>query len=49
MKKTSMPIIDIADALGYYSAYHFSSTFQRKTGCSPSAYRRKLLSKPTDK
>lgn len=49
LEKTSMPIIDIADALGYYSAYHFSSTFQRKTGCSPSAYRRKLLSKPTDK
>lgn len=49
LEKTSMPIIDIADALGYYSAYHFSSTFQRKTGCSPSAYRRNLPSKLSDK
>lgn len=49
LEKTSMPIIDIADALGYYSAYHFSSTFQRKTGCSPSAYRKKLFSEPSDK
>ena len=40
LEKTSMPIIDIADALGYYSAYHFSSAFQRRTGCSPSAYRK---------
>lgn len=49
LEKTSMPIIDIADALGYYSAYHFSSTFQRKTGSSPSAYRRKYLSSSSDK
>lgn len=49
LEKTTMPIIDIADALGYYSAYHFSSTFQRKTGCSPSAYRKNLISRRAEK
>lgn len=49
LEKTSMPIIDIADALGYYSAYHFSSTFQRKTGFSPSAYRKNYISHLSDK
>ncbi len=49
LEKTSMPIIDIADALGYYSAYHFSSTFQRKTGCSPSAYRKNYLAHQSGK
>lgn len=48
LEKTSMPIIEIAETLGYYSAYHFSSAFQQKTGCSPSAYRRKLLTKKHD-
>ena len=49
LEKTSMPIIDIADALGYYSAYHFSSAFQRRTGCSPSAYRKKLAAEHHEK
>ncbi len=49
LEKTTMPIIDIADALGYYSAYHFSSAFHKKTGCSPSAYRKKLISQNAEK
>ncbi len=48
LEKTSMSIIEIADTLGYYSAYHFSSAFQQKTGYSPSAYRRNLISKKND-
>lgn len=36
---TSLPIADIAEALGYDSPYHFSTVFRKKEGISPSSYR----------
>lgn len=36
---TSLSIVDIAEALGYDSPYHFSTVFRKKEGTSPSSYR----------
>lgn len=38
---TNAPILDIAAQSGIPNAAHFATTFQRRTGLSPSAYRKK--------
>lgn len=38
---TTLSVSDIADALCYDSAYHFSSAFKAAEGCSPSEYRKR--------
>lgn len=42
LESTSLSVSDIADALCYDSAYHFSSAFKAAEGCSPSEYRKKI-------
>ncbi len=39
LARTSLPIVDIAEALGYDSPYHFSTAFRKREGISPSSYR----------
>jgi AraC-like DNA-binding protein len=36
---TSLSIKEIANALAFESPFHFSNTFKRKTGMSPSQWR----------
>lgn len=40
LKTSKEPIQSIAEQLGFYSASHFSITFKKHTGISPSAYRK---------
>lgn len=40
LEESTVLITDIADLLGYDSAYHFSASFSKRVGCSPSSYRR---------
>lgn len=39
LRETAHPIIEVALAVGYASASHFSQVFRRATGVTPSAYR----------
>jgi len=41
LKQSSMKIIDIAQATGFVSAAHFSSTFNKQVGQTPSSLRKK--------
>lgn len=41
LKNTSASVKDIALMVGYNSARHFSALFQKQTGMTPSAYRKK--------
>lgn len=45
--ETAAAVTDIADLLGFNSAYHFSAVFKQQTGDSPRTYRKK--ERPTDK
>lgn len=36
----------IASRLGYYDQYHFSKTFKKEIGCSPSQYRKNMAGSP---
>ena len=36
---TTRPIADVATAVGYASAFHFSSAFRTRHGVSPRTYR----------
>lgn len=40
LKNTSMPIYEIADALGYSDPQYFSGLFRKKTGLTPREYRK---------
>ncbi|MBN8215647.1 MAG: helix-turn-helix domain-containing protein [Spirochaetes bacterium] len=39
----SMRLAELAESLGFYDEYHFSRTFKRLTGKSPSAYRNEKI------
>lgn len=40
LRETRAPSIEVAERVGYGNAKHFSTTFRRHAGLSPSAYRR---------
>ena len=40
---TNLTLKEIAEELGYYSAFHFSSDFKARMGLSPSIWRRRQL------
>ncbi|MFV1994931.1 MAG: helix-turn-helix domain-containing protein, partial [Verrucomicrobiales bacterium] len=40
LRQSNRTITEIADRLGYKSIYYFSRIFKRKTGMSPSAFRK---------
>lgn len=42
LARTSLSIVDIAEALGYDSPYHFSTAFRKREGISPSSYRKTI-------
>ncbi|MFN8356135.1 MAG: AraC family transcriptional regulator [Spirosomataceae bacterium] len=41
LKSTNMSLTDIAMEMGFYSSQHFSSTFKKLTGYTPSFFRKK--------
>ncbi len=41
LRDTTMPVSEIAAAIGYESVEHFIRTFRQRTGMTPSAYRHK--------
>jgi AraC family transcriptional regulator len=41
LRNSSVPIADIASAAGFYDQGHFSRTFNRILGITPSVYRRR--------
>lgn len=41
--ESALPVSVIAEQLGFYAPEHFSHTFKRYTGCSPTAYRRRSM------
>ena len=43
LQKKDMSISSIAEQLGYSSVEHFSSSFKKYQGCSPSFYKKRLL------
>ena len=40
LKNTAMPISDIAEKLSFYDIHYFSGTFKKRTGKTPTEYRR---------
>jgi AraC family transcriptional regulator len=40
LRNTSMPVVDVAMAVGFSSQSHLSHWFLRQVGVSPAAYRR---------
>ena len=42
LRKTRLPIADIAERLGYQQPSHFSGRFRSLLGCSPDAYRKSI-------
>jgi AraC-like DNA-binding protein len=47
LRASGLPIADIAIAAGFYDQGHFSRTFKRLVGLTPSAYRRRYRGRPT--
>jgi len=45
LQTKDMKICTIAEQLGYSSVEHFSSSFKKYHGCSPSCYKKRLLPK----
>lgn len=48
LAETAMPVKDVAAQLGYASAGYFTRAFQRGTGTTPSAFRRKPAAAPAE-
>tara|TARA_B110000977_G_C10888035_1_gene420250 strand:- start:52 stop:837 length:786 start_codon:yes stop_codon:yes gene_type:complete len=48
LRKTNLGVGQIADALGYCDAFHFSKQFKQHNGLSPRAFRNALLSTRAD-
>ncbi len=46
LESTELPIYHIAEMLAYYDEFHFSKTFKRLAGISPSDYRRSFRQRP---
>lgn len=44
LENTTTPISEIIEKIGFFDASHFSRTFKRFHGCSPSEYRKKYFS-----
>ncbi|MBI4978088.1 MAG: substrate-binding domain-containing protein [Spirochaetes bacterium] len=44
LRSTKQPVMDIAFGVGYTNHSSFATLFNRKYGCSPSAYRTRMLS-----
>lgn len=42
LKQQNLPIIEVAQCVGFKSSSHFSNTFRKYTGVKPSAYRRAI-------
>jgi AraC-like DNA-binding protein len=42
LERTSLRITEITDRLGYSDITYFSNAFKRKTGVTPSEYRKRL-------
>jgi len=42
LRKTRLPISDIAERVGYQQPSHFSARFRGVSGCSPDAYRKSI-------
>jgi AraC family transcriptional regulator len=40
LSKTRLPILEIAERVGYRKSSHFSTRFRTIMGCGPSAYRK---------
>ncbi|MBI4978044.1 MAG: helix-turn-helix transcriptional regulator [Spirochaetes bacterium] len=46
LSASSMPLTDIALAVGFYDAAHFTKEFEKRSGCAPSIYRKKQKPRP---
>jgi AraC-like DNA-binding protein len=40
LRKTRLPIFEIAERVGYLKPSHFSARFHAVSGCGPDAYRK---------
>ena len=40
LRKTRLPIVEIAERVGYQKPSHFSARFRALSGCGPDAYRK---------
>lgn len=49
LETTRLSTLKISTSLGYYSLSHFNRIFKEYTGMSPAAYRKKFLSKNTNR
>ena len=47
LSSSPLSIADIAQRLGYYDGYHFSRSFKKEVGVSPSDFRRQSLNPPS--
>ena len=48
LKKNNVSVTDIALGVGFYSSQHFSTTFKKLTGSTPSEFRKKNISNEQD-
>lgn len=48
LRETDLPVIDVAAETGWRSLAHFTSTFGRRVGMTPSRYREHALAQPPD-
>ncbi|MBV8293749.1 MAG: helix-turn-helix transcriptional regulator, partial [Mycobacterium sp.] len=46
LRKTRLPVSDIAERVGYQQPSHFSARFRSVLGCRPDAYRKSTGRRP---